>query len=50
LYGIARNLLVQHYRRGRVETAARKRLGIACPAPHDDDLDAILARLDAQVE
>jgi RNA polymerase sigma factor (sigma-70 family) len=48
LYGIARNLLRQHYRRGRVEVAARQRLGMTFPAPHDDDLDAVLARLDAE--
>jgi hypothetical protein len=48
LYGIARNLLKQHHKRGRVETAARRRLGMTAHAPHDDDLDAILHRLDAQ--
>lgn len=36
LYGIARNLLRQHYRQGRVETAARRRLGIATLTSHDD--------------
>ena len=48
LYGIARNLLRQHYKRGRVETAARRRLGITVNAPYEDDLDAILERLDAE--
>jgi RNA polymerase sigma-70 factor (ECF subfamily) len=35
LYGIARHLLHQHYKRGRVETASRKRLHMATP-PYDD--------------
>lgn len=47
LYAIARNLLRQHYKRGRVETAGRRKLGMAAAAPHDDDLDAVIARLDA---
>lgn len=44
LYGIARNLLHQHYRRGRVEAAARHKLGMSVEAPGEDDLDAVLAR------
>jgi RNA polymerase sigma-70 factor (ECF subfamily) len=47
LYGIARNLLRQHFKRGRVETAARRRLGISLDAPHEDELDEIVDRLDA---
>jgi RNA polymerase sigma-70 factor (ECF subfamily) len=47
LYGIARNLLRQHYKRGRVETSARRRLGMVISAPHEDDLDAVLERVDA---
>ncbi|HEX4034849.1 MAG TPA: RNA polymerase sigma factor [Solirubrobacteraceae bacterium] len=35
LYGIARHLLHQHYRKGRVETSARKRLQMTT-TPHDD--------------
>jgi RNA polymerase sigma-70 factor (ECF subfamily) len=48
LYGIARNLLRQVYKRGRVETAARRRLGMPEHAPHDDQLEEVLGRLDAQ--
>jgi RNA polymerase sigma factor (sigma-70 family) len=48
LFGIARNLLRQHYKRGRVETAARRKLGMSTRAPHDDQLDEVVARLDAE--
>ena len=48
LRGIARNLLHQHYRRGPVSTAARRRLGLGEHMPHDDDPDAILERLHAE--
>jgi RNA polymerase sigma factor (sigma-70 family) len=48
LYGIARNLLRQHYRRGRLETAARRRLGMATIVSHDDQTDEIAYRLDAR--
>lgn len=50
LYGIARNLLRQHYKRGRVETSARRRLGMSTDAPHSDDLDGLLERLDAAAQ
>jgi RNA polymerase sigma factor (sigma-70 family) len=49
LYGIARNQLRVHYRRGRVETAARRRIGMSVDVPHDDNLEQVLARLDAQL-
>ena len=42
--GIARNLLRQHYRRGRVESAARRRLGIELDVPAEDELDSVLDR------
>lgn len=48
LFGIARHQLYQHYRRGRVDTSARKRLGMSTSAPHEDDLESILERLDAE--
>ncbi|HVA19426.1 MAG TPA: RNA polymerase sigma factor [Solirubrobacteraceae bacterium] len=47
LYGIARNLLRQHYKRGRAQTTARRRLGMSVNALHEDDLDAVLERVDA---
>src|ERR1700677_4486635 len=47
LYGIARNLLRQHYRRGRLESAARRRLGMAAIVSYDDT-DEIAYRLDAR--
>jgi RNA polymerase sigma factor (sigma-70 family) len=47
LYGIARNLLRQHYRKGRLESAARRRLGMATSASHDDETDEIGYRIDA---
>jgi RNA polymerase sigma-70 factor (ECF subfamily) len=50
LYGIARNLLKQHYKRGRVEASARRRLGMSTQAPQSDDLDALLERLDAAAQ
>jgi RNA polymerase sigma-70 factor (ECF subfamily) len=48
LYGIARNLVRQHYKHGRVETAGRRRLGMSLESPHDDDYDAVIERLDAE--
>jgi RNA polymerase sigma factor (sigma-70 family) len=48
LYGIARNLLRQHYRRGRLETKARRRLGMATLASYDDQTDEISDRIDAR--
>ncbi len=47
LYGIARNLLHQHYRRGRVETAARRRLAMSTSTSYEDGFDAINERIDA---
>jgi RNA polymerase sigma factor (sigma-70 family) len=47
LYGIARNLLRQHYRRGRVETGARERLAMATLTSHEDDTEEITFRIDA---
>jgi RNA polymerase sigma factor (sigma-70 family) len=47
LYGIARNLLRAHYRRGRLETAARRRLGMATPTSHEDATEEITDRIDA---
>jgi RNA polymerase sigma-70 factor (ECF subfamily) len=48
LYGIARHLVHQHYRRRRVETAGRKRLGMALIASDDGGLDGMPASLDAK--
>ncbi|HWX45578.1 MAG TPA: RNA polymerase sigma factor [Solirubrobacteraceae bacterium] len=48
LYGIARNLLRQHYRQGRVETRARQRLAMATLTVHEDDTDEITCRIDAR--
>ncbi len=47
LYGIARHLLHQHYKRGRVETAGRRRLGMASAASDDGGIDEMLGRIDA---
>ncbi|HEX4467137.1 MAG TPA: RNA polymerase sigma factor [Solirubrobacteraceae bacterium] len=47
LYGIARNLLRQYYRRGRLENAARLRLGIQMPISTGDDAESIARRIDA---
>jgi RNA polymerase sigma factor (sigma-70 family) len=47
LYGIARNLLRQHYRQGRVETRARQRLAMVTLTVHEDDTDEITGRIDA---
>jgi RNA polymerase sigma factor (sigma-70 family) len=48
LFGIARHQLYQHFKRGRVEVSARRRLGMSTRVPHDDDLESILERLDAE--
>ncbi len=48
LYGIARNLLRQHYRRGRLETAARRRLGMATSTHEEDGSEEITFRIDAR--
>jgi RNA polymerase sigma-70 factor (ECF subfamily) len=47
LYGIARNLLRRTLERERVETAARRRLGIPIQT-YEADLDAVTERLDAE--
>ena len=47
LYGIGKNLVRRYHERGRVETAARRRLGMPLRA-YDLDLDSIDARLSAQ--
>jgi RNA polymerase sigma factor (sigma-70 family) len=47
LYGIARNLLRRYYESERVQTAARKRLGMPIRS-YDLDLDGANARLDAE--
>jgi RNA polymerase sigma-70 factor (ECF subfamily) len=43
LFGIARNVLAGSARRGRVESEARRRLGLKAIALHPDQLDAIEA-------
>jgi RNA polymerase sigma factor (sigma-70 family) len=47
LYGIARNLLRQHFKKGRVETASRRRLAMEPGVTHLDDIDEIDRRIDA---
>jgi RNA polymerase sigma factor (sigma-70 family) len=47
LYGIARNVLRRTLERERVETAARRRLGMPVRA-YETDLDAVTERLDAE--
>jgi len=48
LYAIARNLLRQHWRRGRVETAARRRLGVGTDGRDDGGVDELPGRVDAR--
>ncbi|HXB66480.1 MAG TPA: RNA polymerase sigma factor [Solirubrobacteraceae bacterium] len=48
LYGIARNLLRQHRKRGRVESAGRRRLSMATDAVQWDGAEEIDERIDAQ--
>jgi RNA polymerase sigma-70 factor (ECF subfamily) len=48
LYGIARNLLRQHLRKGRLECSARRRLGIAGDLSHGEEEEEIASRIDAQ--
>jgi RNA polymerase sigma factor (sigma-70 family) len=48
LYGIARNLVRQHLRRGRVESAARQRLAMTASTARLDEFEAIDARIDAR--
>lgn len=47
LHGIAGNLLRQHYKRGRVESVARRRLGIDLGLPAEDELQSVLDRAEA---
>lgn len=47
VYGIARNLLRRHRKRGRVDSNARQRLGMRTELIEDDQSQAILARLAA---
>jgi RNA polymerase sigma-70 factor (ECF subfamily) len=47
LYGIARNVLRRTLERERVESAARRRLGMSIQA-YEADLDAVTDRLDAE--
>jgi RNA polymerase sigma-70 factor, ECF subfamily len=47
LYGIARHLVYQHRKRGRIATAARKRLAMATPSGHDGGIEEIAVRIDA---
>lgn len=47
LYGIARHLVAQHHKRGRVETAGRKRLGMATVTRDDGGIEELPSRLDA---
>jgi RNA polymerase sigma factor (sigma-70 family) len=49
LYGIARNLVRRYHEHGRIETAARRRLGMPLRA-YELDLDAVDDRLAAAAE
>src|ERR671937_2952091 len=49
LYGIAKNLLRRYHERGRIETAARRRLGMPIWA-YELDLDSIDDRLAAAAD
>jgi RNA polymerase sigma-70 factor (ECF subfamily) len=48
LYGIARNLLRQHHRKGRLETRARRRLGMSTLTSYDDEAEDADSRIDAR--
>jgi RNA polymerase sigma factor (sigma-70 family) len=48
LYGIARNLVFQHRSRGRVESAARRRLSIATASSYDGGIEELVERIDAR--
>lgn len=48
LYAIARHLVHQYRRRGRVETAGRRRLAMETPPASDGGIDDLPARLDAR--
>ena len=47
LYGIARHLVSQHHKRGRIETAGRRRLGMATVTRDDGGIEELPSRLDA---
>lgn len=47
LYGIARNLVRRHHRTGRIDTAARRRLGMPLQSGDDGGIEAAVERLDA---
>lgn len=47
IYGIARNLLRRHHKRGRVEAHARKRLGMRLALTEEDRAHEVIARLAA---
>lgn len=47
LFGIARNLLRQYYKRHRIETAARERLGLPLSFAESDDYDRVDDRISA---
>lgn len=43
VFGIARNKMLESFRRGRVENAARRKLGLAPIALEDEDLERVVA-------
>lgn len=47
LYGIARHLVSQHHKRGRIETTGRRRLGMATVTRDDGGIEELPSRLDA---
>ncbi len=47
LYGIARHLVHQHRKRGRIESAGRRRLAMATAISHDGGIEEIAFRIDA---
>ena len=47
IYGIARNMLRRHYKRGRVEACARQRLGMRLDLIEEDRSQEVAARLTA---
>jgi RNA polymerase sigma-70 factor (ECF subfamily) len=50
LFGIARHILLESYRKERVETRARRRLGLNVRQVETDVSDEIIERLDAQAQ
>jgi RNA polymerase sigma-70 factor (ECF subfamily) len=48
LYGIARNLLFQHHRRGRLERRARERLGMQMPLVENEPQEDVAWRVDVE--